>query len=340
MKIIVLLGGESAERRVSLTSGEAVAAALADSGHDVFKVDLLDPVRIAPARVPLFKETVGEKPPGTTDLPRFTPRRLAALLEMLDRQHPDVIFPMLHGGMGEDGRLQAALEMVGIPFVGSGSLASAIAMNKPVAKRLFRTAGIPTPDELLISKNQVNEEQTAEEIKKSFGYPVVLKPDSLGSAVGLFILKDESELKNALTQITSLNHNILIEPFIAGREMTVTILDKGALPPIEIKPHGGVYDYLSKYTKGHTDYLCPAPISDEETNRLKDYGLRAHQALHCRHYSRVDFRMRDDGEMFCLEVNTIPGMTSTSLVPKAAAAVGISFQQLVNRLAELAFKEK
>lgn len=339
MKIIVLLGGESAERRVSLTSGEAVSKALADKGHDVYKVDLIDPVRIAPARVELFKESVGEKPPDPDDLPRFTPRRLAALMETLDRQKPDVVFPMLHGGMGEDGRLQACLEMVGIPFVGSGSLASALAMNKPKAKHLFRSAGVPTPDELVIPAGEADVKSVEQKIDGSFGFPVVLKPDCLGSAVGLFILKDEQGLADALDQITSLHYNILIEPYIAGKEMTVTVLGEEALPPIEIRPHGGVYDYLSKYTTGQTDYLCPAPVLEELTDQLKQYGLKAHQALGCRHYSRVDFRMRDDDELFCLEVNTIPGMTLTSLVPKAAAAVGIDFGELVDRLAGMAVED-
>jgi len=333
MKIIVLLGGESAERRVSLSSGEAVARGLAARGHEVFKVDLMDPVRLVQARVPLFDEAVGEVPPDLSELPRFTPRRLAALMETLDHQRPDVVFPMLHGGMGEDGRLQAALEMVGIPFVGSGSLAATLAMNKPVAKCLFRAAGVPTPDSLLISGSEKDPKIAAGKIRKSLGFPVVVKPDSLGSAVGLTILQDASGLGDALEIITTLGYSALIESFIPGRELTVTVLDREALPPVEVKPHGGVYDYLSKYTKGHTDYLCPAPLSDEQTVRLKDLGLQAHRALGCRHYSRVDFRMNEDGELFCLEVNTIPGMTATSLVPKAAAAVGISFDELVDRLA-------
>jgi D-alanine-D-alanine ligase len=336
MKIIVLMGGESAERRVSLTSGEAVARALSRKGHEVYKTDLIDPVRIAPAKVDLFKEEVGEKPPEIGDLPRFTPRRLAALMETLDRQKPDVIFPMLHGGMGEDGRLQAALEMVGLPFVGSGSLASSLAMNKPKAKCLFRSVGVPTPDELVIPADQADAKSVARQIEGNFGFPAVLKPDSLGSAVGLFILKDADGLGEALDQIRSLHYNILVEPFIPGRELTVTILGDEALPPIEIKPHGGVYDYLSKYTKGHTEYICPAPLDENTTVKLQYYGLKAHQVLGCRHYSRVDFRMTDTGELFCLEVNTIPGMTSTSLVPKAAQAVGISFEELVDKLAGMA----
>jgi D-alanine-D-alanine ligase len=154
--------------------------------------------------------------------------------------------------------------------------------------------------------------------------------------VGLFILQDEGGLDEALDQIKSLHYNIMIEPYVPGRERTVTVLGAEALPPIEIRPHGGVYDYLSKYTKGQTDYLCPAPVSEELTVQLKEYGLQAHQALGCRHYSRVDFRMTDEGELFCLEVNTIPGMTSTSLVPKSAEAVGIDFGELVDRLAGMA----
>jgi D-alanine-D-alanine ligase len=335
MKIIVLLGGESAERRVSLVSGEAVAHALEIGGHEVYKVDLVDSVRIVPARVPMFTEAVGEVPPNLSELPRFTPRRLAALLETIDRQKPDLVFPMLHGGMGEDGRLQAALEMVGMRFVGSGSLACALAMNKPYAKRLFLLAEVLTPAMLLIPRGEADESTVEGKIRGYFSFPVVVKPDSSGSAVGLTILQDRNGLSDALAKITTLGYDILIEPYIAGQELTVTILGGEALPPIEIRPHGGVYDYLSKYTKGHTDYLCPAPISEEKTRQIRDLALKAHRALGCRHYSRVDFRLRNDGELFCLEVNTIPGMTATSLVPKAAAAVGISFEELVDRLAQM-----
>jgi len=335
MKIIVLLGGESAERRVSLASGEAVAHALETGGHEVYKVDLLDPVRIAPARVPMFNEAVGEVPPDLSELPRFTPRRLAALLETIDRQKPDVVFPMLHGGMGEDGRLQAALEMVGVRFVGSGSLACALAMNKPFAKRLFLLADILTPAMLLIPRRETDPAAVEEKIRGYFGFPAVAKPDASGSAVGLTILQDAGGLGEALAKIAALGSDVLIEPYIAGQELTVTILGDEALPPIEIRPHGGVYDYLSKYTKGHTEYLCPAPISEEQTRQVRALALKAHRTLGCRHYSRVDFRLRDDGELFCLEVNTIPGMTATSLVPKAAAAAGLSFEELVDRLAQM-----
>lgn len=334
MKIIVLLGGESAERRVSLVSGEAVAGALAARGHEVYKVDLVDPVRLVPARVPMFNEAVGETPPDLSQIPRFSPRRLAALMETLDHQKPEVVFPMLHGGMGEDGRLQAALEMVGVRFVGSGSMASALAMNKPVAKRLFLHAGVLTPATLLVGARE-SEMDVAARIRETFGFPVVVKPDSSGSAVGLAVLLDQEGLGAALSRITSLGYNALVEPFIPGAELTVAIMDQEPLPPIEIRPHGGVYDYLSKYTKGHTDYLCPAPISEVSSQRVSELALKAHQALGCRHYSRVDFRLREDGELFCLEVNTIPGMTSTSLVPKAAAAVGLSFEELVEKLATL-----
>jgi D-alanine-D-alanine ligase len=284
--------------------------------------------------VPLFNEAVGEIPPDLSEIPRFSPRRLAALMETLDHQKPDVVFPMLHGGMGEDGRLQAVLEMVGVRFVGSGSLASALAMNKPVAKRLFLHAGVLTPASLLVKKSE-SEMDVAARIRNSFGFPVIVKPDSSGSAVGLAVLMDQEGLGTALRNITTLNYTSLIEPFIAGAELTVAILDKEPLSPIEIRPHGGLYDYVSKYTKGHTDYLCPAPISLEHSLKVRELALKAHQALGCRHYSRVDFRLRQDGELFCLEVNTIPGMTSTSLVPKAAAATGLSFEDLVDRLARL-----
>jgi D-alanine-D-alanine ligase len=338
MKIIVLLGGESQERRVSLSSGEAVAKALADQGHDVYKMDLIDPVRIAPARVALFNEDVGEKPPETADLPRFNPRKLAALMETFDRHHPDVVFPMLHGGMGEDGRLQAALEMVGIPFVGSGSLASAIAMHKPTSKALFRAAGMLTPEEIVIKQKPIELQSVLVQIKEKFGFPLVVKPAASGSTVGLTILQDEQGLQRALDKVFELGDEPLIEPFIPGRELTVALLDGRPLPLIEIRPHGGLYDYHSKYTKGETEYICPAPLPDLELKRLGELAFTAYQALGCRHYGRADFRLRNDGAAYCLEVNTIPGMTATSLVPKAAAAVGISFSELVDRLVNMAVK--
>jgi len=339
MKIIVLLGGESAERRVSLASGEAVAQGLAARGHEVYKVDLVDPVRLVPARVPLFNEAVGERPPDLSEIPRFTPRRLAALMETLDRQRPDLAFPMLHGGMGEDGRLQAALEMVGLRFVGSGSLACGLAMNKPLAKRLFLSAGVLTPATLLVERDWLHDvAAVSEAIHGRFGFPVVVKPEASGSAVGLTIVREPELLADALKLVAGLGSQALVEPYVFGRELTVTILGREALPPIEIRPHGGVYDYYSKYTKGHTDYLCPAPLTPEQSDRVMDLGLKAHRALGCRHYSRVDFRLREDGEPFCLEANTIPGMTATSLVPKAAAAVGLTFEDLVERLAWMAME--
>jgi D-alanine-D-alanine ligase len=224
------------------------------------------------------------------------------------------------------------LELANIPFAGSGSVASALAMNKLQAKRIVSYVNVPTPDYKYIP--QIDQDQ-ALKICRDFGFPLVVKPNNGGSTVGVTIVGSEAELSSAIEQVANLEDDLLIERYIAGREITVGILDDKGLSVVEIAPKDGFYDYKHKYTGGQSDYICPAEISAEATKKCLSYAEQAFNILGCRVFGRVDFRMREDGRIFFLEVNTIPGMTAHSLVPKSASAVGINFNQLVEQIVQL-----
>jgi D-alanine-D-alanine ligase len=212
-------------------------------------------------------------------------------------------------------------------------------MDKLIAKKIFIASDIPTPDYFVkLSTDICDEIELISEVKNSVGFPVVVKPNDQGSSVGLDIAKDAASLFEIAKKAALYSDKVLFEKFIPGRELTVAILDDQTLPVVEIKPHDGFYDYRHKYTVGKTDYLVPAPITGDEQRRTRELGLMAFEALGCRGYARVDFRMSPDGRLFCLEVNTLPGMTATSLVPKAARAAGIEFPELLSRIAESALR--
>ncbi len=336
MRIVVLMGGESVERRVSLASGEAVVAGLERLGHQVYKMDPVYPEQWVTADRPLLTGVVGETPPeNLADLPPATPQRLGRLLETIASLAPDVVFPILHGGTGEDGTLQGLLEWAKIPFVGSSSTTCKIAMNKAVSKRLFAEAGIPTPEWLFYKYHEiVSPKQIDEDIVETFGYPCVVKPNCGGSTVGMSIVKSMNELPEAIKQVRLQNDDILIEQFIEGRELTVALVADQVLPVVEICPKGGFYDYRSKYTAGNTEYLCPAPIDEATTEAAQQLGWDVWECLMAHGFGRSDFRLAPDGELYCLELNTLPGMTALSLVPKAAAAIGMDFDALMTKILE------
>jgi D-alanine-D-alanine ligase len=304
MRIIVACGGCGPEREVSLNSGEAVARALREGGH---RAETSDPVSVE------------------------------EFLACWARDPAEGVFVALHGDFGEDGRFQACLDRFGIPYTGSGPGACALAMDKDITKAIFRRRGIPVPEGETVRRDGAL--ARLEVLLGRYGR-VVVKPTSFGSTVGVSIVSELSEAAVALDEAFALDDRILIEAYVAGSELTVAIFDDGhprALPPVEIRPHSGMYDYGSKYTKGRTDYLCPAPLLPVLDDRVRELALRAHEALGCRIYSRVDFRVSPEGEPFVLEVNTAPGMTGTSLVPKAAAAEGWSFPELVDRICRASF---
>ncbi|MCX7713516.1 MAG: D-alanine--D-alanine ligase [Chthoniobacterales bacterium] len=291
-EVVVLKGGVSREREISLRSGAAVGSALRRLGAKVEEVDV--------KRVPL---------------------------ELGGR--PFLVFNMLHGTYGEDGGVQTDLEALGLRYTGEGVEGSRIAFDKRLTKRRFEEYGIKTPRwELLNDPNQ----------KPKMEYPYVLKAPRQGSSVGVHIVRNDRELLLALKDCFSYDNEIIVEEYIKGKELTVGILGDEALPVVEIQPKGEFYDYHHKYTKGGSDYFVPARISASEVKRVQEISLLANKALGLSVYGRVDVLLRGE-EVYVLEVNTIPGMTETSLLPKAAAAVGISFDELCLRIAELSFRK-
>jgi D-alanine-D-alanine ligase len=339
LKIVVLAGGTSPERNVSLASGDAVGQALVNAGHEVVKVDPVFPNEILGGDVAFLVGEVGERPPEI-HRPHLEPAQVHDLLSTLTSENPDVVFPILHGGWGENGELQALLQLNGFRYVGSEPRASAVAMHKPTSKRLFQWKGIPTTDWLDFLRNSSPSwEKACHMVQEQIGYPAVFKPANGGSTIGLTRVSDESGVKEALEAIFALEDDAMVEPWIEGRELTVSIVADEALPVIEIKPHEGYYDYLNKYTHGQTDYICPADLPHQTTAQLAQHAEDAFAIIGCRHFARVDFLATQSGEAYCLEVNTLPGMTSTSLVPKAAKAIGLSFPELADKLVRIALHD-
>ncbi len=332
MKIAVLMGGTSAERDVSMSTGRGIAQALQGNGHEVIAIDAAGGVLVSlgePA------DGIGRAPPERDELIRLAEGSLAARLRDLPEMRDiDVVFVALHGGAGEDGRVQAMLDLVGTPYTGSGPLGSALAMDKLVSKDLFVSGGVPTPPWLV---GRVGVEQIEAGLG---GFPVVVKPSHEGSTVGVSVVKSARDLEDAFDRAEAFDGPALVERFIPGRELAVGVLGGEVLPIVEICPKHEIYDYECKYTKGMSEYLVPAPLSDELTAEVQDLALKAHGVLRLSVYSRVDFRLDENGQAWCLEANSLPGMTATSLLPKAAAARGIEFPALCDRIARLALREE
>ncbi len=307
----VLLGGLSPEREVSLASGEAVAQALAEAGWSVRRYDH------------------GLGPESDTSVAE---RLLTALT---DGPFADVavVFNALHGGAGEDGRIQALLELAGMPYTGTGPLGSALSMDKWLTKLLARSAGVGVPDgEVWERRDPTPVTTLAAAWGTRLGWPLVVKPVDQGSTVGFSLVEEAEDLATALEAAAVFGARVLVENFVPGREVTVAVVDGTALPVVEIVPSHGVYDYDCKYTPGLSSYHCPAELEAGTVRELQTAALTMFEQLLNRDYSRMDFRLDPQGRPFLLEANTLPGFTSTSLVPKAAAAAGISFPGLCDRL--------
>jgi D-alanine-D-alanine ligase len=329
MKIAVLMGGTSAERDVSLASGLAITKALRERGHDVSVVDTATGFVPQAEEGDLLPGGVKSAPPEHVD--RALPLIQLAQVEQL--RSADLAFLALHGGDGEDGTVQALLQIAGIRYTGSGPLGSGIAMDKDVTKRLLRDAQVPTlPWRVARAPDFAYDPDTIEDL---VGLPCIVKPSRQGSSVGIHVVSEQAELEAAVRDASQHDTEVMIERFAKGRELTVGILGDQALPPVEIRPTKGIYDYESKYTPGMTEYLCPAPLDEEVVAQIQAYALRAFRVLKLRGYARVDFILAKE-QLFCLEANTLPGMTATSLLPKGAAAVGIDFPELCDRIARLA----
>jgi D-alanine-D-alanine ligase len=339
MKITVLMGGTSAERDVSIASSLRIAEALRTRGHDVVTLDTArGPLSEKEEKALLDKgNPVKKEPPSQEELARMAAQTLPQMLRALPSlKEADVVFLGLHGGYGEDGSIQALLDMAGIRYTGSGHLASAIAMDKDLSKHLFRRAGVATADWVMAKREGTVEEQLG---RLGGGMPVVVKPSKQGSTVGLSVVKRREDLSAAIAEAFRYDDEVMIEQFVSGRELTVGILGDDALPVGEIIPKHEIYDYECKYTPGMAEEVFPAQIPSDRAREAQDLAKRAFQALKLRGCARIDFRMTEDGSLFCLEANTLPGMTATSLIPQGAAAAGIPFPELCERIAMLALDE-
>jgi D-alanine-D-alanine ligase len=333
MKIAVLLGGDSPERDVSLASGAAVIKALRARGHDVAAIDPAMPPG-SPAEP--GEARIGERPPARPASLRH--EDVFAWLHAAPVRGADVVMNALHGVWGEDGVAQALLEAAGLAYTGSGVLGSALAMNKDRAKALFREAGVPTAPHVLV--DAASPDAAGRAAAEDLGYPVVVKPNCQGSSVGFSYVTDGSGLDEALRDAMRYGAECLVERYVPGREITAAILGGAALPLVEIIPEGGFYDYRCKYQKGSSRYVAPADLDEAAAALIRRHAVRAFEALRCRDYARVDFRLSPAGEPYCLEVNTLPGMTELSLVPMAARAAGIGFEELVERICRMALARK
>ena len=326
MKVAVLMGGRSSEREISLRTGQGVAQALRNLGHDVTSVDAADGSVLTAGS----EEASAAKRDAVLKLP------VSAMLECVQSapvKGADIVFIALHGTYGEDGTIQAALELAGKTYTGSGVLASALAMDKAMTKRVLEREAIPTPHWMLLESGVHGRTLDTSLLG---GYPLIVKPNAEGSTVGLSIVKHPSELDPALEKAGRHDHQILIEQYIEGRELTVAVVGEEAYPVVEIVPKSGFYDYEAKYTKGKTEYTCPAKLPTELSRHVRELAVECCAVLGCRGVARVDFRLSEDDEPMVLEVNTVPGMTPTSLVPMAAQAKGLSYDQLVGRILDLA----
>ncbi|OGC95203.1 MAG: hypothetical protein A2W25_02020 [candidate division Zixibacteria bacterium RBG_16_53_22] len=333
------MGGNSAERDVSLSSGAGIIQGLRAAGHEAIGIDsALGPGQLS-AQKRAEVSGIKPQPPSARELSLMTAETAIQTVSSPDVREVDLVFIALHGGMGENGTIQAVLDILGIPYTGSGVLASSLAMDKHIAKKIFIASGVPTPEYIVLATSEIRDEQSLiKQIRETVGFPVVVKPNDQGSSVGLDISFEPETLFQIVQRAAEYSDLLLFEKFIPGRELTVAVLDDQPLPVVEMRPHDGFYDYRHKYTAGMTDYLCPAPLTEEQTRRIQVLGLAAFKALKCEGYARVDFRMSPEDKFFCLEVNTLPGMTATSLVPKAAKAMGIEFPQLLEKIALSALK--
>jgi len=331
LRIAVLMGGTSSERDVSLASGIRITEALRARGHDVVAVDTVSG-SLSPAEEQklLAGGVVKTIPPDTKSLVRMNAAMQGTLRTL---PQADVLFLALHGGQGEDGTLQALLDLTGVPYTGSGHLASALAMDKDLSKHLFRAAGVPTADWLMAPV-------TVEQVDATLRFPVIVKPSKQGSTVGLSVVKAAAELQPAIEAAFEHDDEVMVERFIAGRELTVGVLGGQTLPVGEIIAKHEIYDYECKYTPGMAVEEFPAKLSAEQTKAVQHYAALAFDALKLRGYARIDFRMGTDGTFYCLEANTLPGMTQTSLIPQAAAAAGITFPELCDRIVQLALERR
>lgn len=340
MKIVVLAGGISTERDVSLSSGRGVYEALKSKGHQVILLDVFlgyegDPEHIFELEQDWAAKVapVGQEAPDIEKIKASRKKPSAGLFGehvLKICQMADIVFMALHGDCGENGKIQAVFDLFEIKYTGTGSLSSALAMDKSITKQLFLQNQIPTPQSHLLAGKE-------DPFKPDF--PCVVKVSSGGSSIGVYIVKDEQEYHEALAQAYTYDAKVLIEKYIKGREFTDCVIEGKAYPVVEIAPVSGFYDYKNKYQAGSTVETCPAQLDEATTKRIQETAVRVCEVLGIETYARVDFLMDEDGEIYCLEANTLPGMTPTSLIPQEAAAVGIGYAELCELIIDISLKK-
>ena len=348
MNIVVLAGGLSTERDVSFKTGSMVAAALKENGHRVILLDVFMGYGEQEVDLNGIFDRADEISVKVSDIPEVAPDLAAVKASRKDQspcffgpnvirmcQMADIVFMALHGENGENGKLQAAFDLLGVKYTGSDYLSSAIAMNKGMAKKLFVEAGIPTPKGIAMTRETREDDVT----KLNLHLPCVVKPCCGGSSIGVTIVRDAAEFKAALDEAFRWEDELVIEEFVEGREFSVGVIEGKALPVIEIAPIQGFYDYKNKYKAGSAVETCPAELPEDVSAQMRHYAEEVAKVIGLDMYSRSDFLLDKDGNMFCLEANTLPGMTPTSLLPQEAAVVGVNFNELCEKLIDISMKK-
>lgn len=353
MKVVVLAGGISPERDVSLSSGRMIYQALKGKGHQTVLLDVYLGYNAYPGYA-------GGKAAAVFDLEEDWSREIGAVaaenpdIARIKAMRPDgeknffgpnviaicqaadVVFIALHGESGENGKIQACFDLMGITYTGTDYISSALSMDKGLAKELFRYHGIPTPAGISLKKNELQKDKFTYQDK--LVYPCIVKANNGGSSVGVCIANNEMEFAAALAEASAYDDEVIVEQFIKGREFSVGVMDGKALPVIEIAPLQGFYDYKNKYQAGSAIETCPAHLLPEKALEMQQCAEKVFRVLRMKSYARMDFMMNEDGEIFCLEANTLPGMTPTSLLPQEAAAAGMTFPELCEKIMASALK--
>lgn len=343
MKIVVLAGGISTERDVSLSSGTGIYKALKGKGHQAILVDVFLGYNgdMSEDVFALEKDWAADMKGVSEEISDIS--RILAMRPDYKKnffgpnvitlcQQADVVFMALHGAEGENGKIQACFDLMGIRYTGTNHISSAIAMDKAISKELFRQNGIPTPEGIHLKKGEAD--------PMSVPFPLVVKCCNGGSSVGTYIVEKSEDYEKAKADSFRYDNELIIEQYIRGREFSVGVIDGKALPIIEIAPVSGFYDYKNKYQAGSTIETCPAVLPEEVTAQMQQYAEAVFKALRLKNYARMDFMLAQDNSMYCLEANTLPGMTPTSLLPQEAQAVGISYGDLCELLIQISLREE
>ena len=341
MNIVVLAGGNSTEREVSISSGQGVCQALRERNHKAILVDAYfgkesmegelfsDKYDTEQAAAWMRKQSNNLEEVMKTRQEFFGPH----VLEIC--QKADIVFLALHGANGEDGKVQSVLDLMGIKYTGCGPLSSGMAMDKGIPKMVFEAKGVPTPKGMTLEKGECSSYLS----DYGMDFPVIVKPCCGGSSVGVCIAHNQQEYGAALMEAFSYENQVVVEQFITGREFSVAVVDGKAYPVIEIAPLEGFYDYKNKYSAGSCVETCPADLPASLTKEMQMYAEKGYEALNLQAYARLDFLMEEDGSMYCLEANTLPGMTPTSLIPQEASVIGMNYPQLCEKLIEVSLKK-